>query len=69
MGWSDPRECWWLGCGDPVCNTVCGGVSLPDYYEHERSMMEPCEACGNMRDTPGHELGCSVGRKEYGHED
>lgn len=26
-----------------------------------------CPSCGNMKDTPGHELGCEVGREEYGH--
>ena len=27
-----------------------------------------CDICGNLKDTPLHEHGCPVGRKEYGHE-
>lgn len=27
-----------------------------------------CQQCGNLPDTPGHELGCPVGRAQYGHE-
>lgn len=27
-----------------------------------------CQQCGNLPDTPGHELGCPAGRAQYGHE-
>ncbi len=37
-----------------------------------KSWEDLCNICANCRqpkDSPGHELGCKVGRKEYGHED
>jgi hypothetical protein len=27
-----------------------------------------CPACGFMVDTPNHEYGCVIGRREYGHD-